>query len=287
MMDETAHLKFRDAALAAFSPARLGAWRAQAECLAHSMLNELPSDRPVDLVREFAEPWSLAVAMAVTGGDGDSEQLDGLARDVFEAAVEPRDSALRLRADLATAELAQHFQGGLASLYVQAFVALSQTLPCFLANAWLALLRHPGEMRLLRAEPNLVPNAMEELLRYAGPSRAQFRQAVTSVEIGGAKIARGEQVILMLAAANRDPMQFAEPDRLDLRRRGARHLAFGAGGHACIGAPVIRLTAGIATGAFLERFQTAELSHSIGWRDGFAIRAIESLHVLLPARTGR
>ena len=160
-------------------------------------------------------------------------------------------------------------------------MALSQTLPCFLANAWLALLRHPAEMRALRGEPGLMPNAIEELLRYAGPSRAQFRRATAGFELGGATLAADDRAILMLASANRDPEQFAEPDRLDLRRPAPRHLAFGSGAHACIGAPLIRRAAAIATAAFPRGFDAAELTEPIEWRGGFAIARPAGLRVRL------
>jgi cytochrome P450 len=280
-VDEAAHVAFREAGSNALSPARLAEWREQIRPLALHLLHCLPVGRPTDLLAEFAQPWSLAVAVAVTGAAGESERLAGLALDTFALAASPDNPGLRSRAEVATAELARSFSAVLAPIHVQAFVALSQTLPCFLANAWLALLRHAAELALLRADPELMPGALDELLRYAGPARAQFRRAAADVEMGGAAIARGDRVILMLAAANRDPARFPHPDRLDLRRRGARHLAFGAGPHACIGAPLVRMAAAVATGALFENFTSVELSGAIEWRDSFAIRAPVALPVLL------
>lgn len=280
-VDEAAHAAFREAGSAALSPVRLAEWREQIRPPAFRLLHRLPLGRPTDLLAGFAQPWSLAVAMAVTGAAGDSERLAGLARDTFASAASPDDCGLRSRAEAATAELARTFSSAPAPMHVQAFVALSQTLPCFLANAWLALLRHPAELALLRADPGLMPGALDELLRYAGPARAQFRRAAADVEVGGAAIARGDRVILMLAAANRDPARFPHPDRLDLRRRGARHLAFGAGPHACIGAPLVRMAAAVATGALCGNFTSMELGGAVEWRDSFAIRALVALPVLL------
>ena len=200
--------------------------------LAYSIAVALPAGQPVDLVRAFVEPWSLAVAVVATGAPGDdAERLAGLAREVFLGAACSTDTALRPQAQEAAAELARSFPAAGASVDVQAFVALSQTLPCFLANAWFALLRHPEEAARLRAQPGLMSQAIEELLRYAGPSRAIFRQASAPAGIGCANIRQGDRVILLLAAANRDPAQFPEPGRLDFRRGAAGHLAFGGGPH--------------------------------------------------------
>ena len=217
--DEAAHDRVAAETMAALSPATLAGWQAQIEPLAHRLLEQLPTDRAVDLVGEFAQPWSLAVAVLVTGADAaDGERLAALARQVSAAAAEPDDSALQSRAAAATAELERCFEKRTMPLGEPAFVAPSQTLPCFLANAWLALLRHPEELARLRAQPDLLPGAMDELLRYAGLVRQLFPGAAADVDLGGVRIAKGERVILMLAAANRDPAQFREPDRLDVTR---------------------------------------------------------------------
>jgi OsmC subfamily peroxiredoxin len=277
IFDEAAHAQFRELARAELSSARVREWQILMDPLAQRVLLGLERDRPVDLVREFAEPWGLAVALTVTGADaGSAERLNRLAHEVFLAAAEPYDAVLAANAARATAELARELG---RALDVQTFVALSQTLPCFLANAWLTLLQHPRETQQLRAQPDRLSEAMEELLRYATPSRAQFRRALEAVNINGATIAKGQRVILMLAAANRDPAEFPEPDRFDPRRGASSHLAFGAGAHACVGAALIRMAAASATRAFLDRFAGAELYGPIQWRGGFAIRFPAALPV--------
>jgi hypothetical protein len=162
---------------------------------------------------------------------------------------------------------------------LQAYVALTQTLPCFLANAWLALLRDPGSAEMLRLEPGLMPQAVEELLRHSGPSRAQFRRAEEDVELGGVRIGKGARVVLMLAAANRDPEQFTDPLSLDLRRSTSGHLAFGAGRHACIGAAIVRAASAAATAGFIEHFAGARVKGPAEWRGGFAIGGPAALRV--------
>jgi len=260
------HLRFRAEGLAAVA------------VLTAERLSALPPGSQSDLVRDVAQPWSAAVATRLFPPQGDSVRALALARDIFAAAAGPLDPALAARAGEAARELAAMFPGPLAAFHVQAFVALSQTLPCFLASAWLALLTHSEQMELLRASPGLMPGAIDELLRYAGPARAQLRRATRPVQIGGCAIGIGDYAALMLADANRDPTRFRDPDRLDLFRDAAGHLAFGAGPHACVGAPLIRAAAGAATAAFVERFSGARVEF-VEWGGGFAIRGPASLRI--------
>jgi len=276
-VDEIAHSQFRELAQAEFSAARVAEWRAEITPRADRMFRGLALNRTVELLSEFAEPWSLAVAVTVTGADPlQVERLNPLARDVFMAASEPFDRGLQASAARATTELMGSFS---SALYVQAFVALSQTLPCFLSGAWLALLQDPAAALELRANPELMPKAVEELLRYATPSRAQFRRARCAVNINGTKIDAGQRVVLMLAAANRDPEEFPEPDRLDWSRTRVNHVAFGAGPHACVGAALVRTAAAVATKAFLDYFGETELTDAIVWSGGSSIRWPVSLRV--------
>ena len=183
--DEAAHERFREQARASLSAERLAEWRGLMEPLARRMVAALPSSRAVDL----------AVAGIVTGVDtADAARLGGLARAVFLAAAEPFDAALQAESAAATVELARRLGG---AFEVQAFVALSQALPGFLADAWLTLLTHGGSA-----------DSMEELLRYATPSRAQFRRAVADVEITTGLSAAAGDFRCSQAAANRDAAEF-------------------------------------------------------------------------------
>jgi len=280
-----AHLAVREAGAQAFSPARLAAWRADLERSALRTIAGLPAGQPVDLVRAFIGPWSLALAVTATGAPADAgERLNRLAREVFLAAAGSTDSDPLPGQRAAAAELARSFPGGEASAAVQGFVALTQTLPCFLANAWLELSRHPEETRRLRADAGLMPQAIEELLRFAGPARAVFRQALVEVSVANVRIRAGERVVLMLGAANRDPRQFTQPNRLDFSRGASGHLAFGRGPHACSGANVIRLAAGVATAALHAATDGVEVLEPVEWIGGFAIRAPATLPVILRRR---
>lgn len=271
------HLRFR--AQASTAASEMLQRQAGQDSLARTMARALPADRQVDLVSGLAVPWSVQLAHRLACPAGNPERMAALADDIFAAAAEPRNPALQERAEQSTRELAEAFPRELAAFRVQAFVALSQTLPCFLANAWLALLNDPESAEMLRADPSLMQAAIEELLRHSGPSRAQFRHAAEAVTLGQARIAKGDCIALMLAAANRDPAQFPEPDKLDFRRRAPRHLALGGGKHACIGAELIRAASAAATTAFVEHFTGAHLVEPVQWRGGFAICAPASLRV--------
>src|SRR5690606_37170781 len=118
-----------------------------------------------------------------------------------------------------------------------------------------ALLRHPDQLTLLRAEPERMPAAVEELLRYDGPVQVAIPAvAAAPIEVGGVTIPAGDVVLPALLAANRDPARFDEADRLDLTRPASSHLAFGHGLHHCLGPPLARLECRIALGTLLARF---------------------------------
>jgi hypothetical protein len=271
----------RSRTLAALPVSRIVEWQAQVEPLARSMMDALPTDRPVDLVSEFAQPWCQELACIVTGVDrNESRQFVELARLVSAAAADPDDRERKCAASAANDELERRVPGGSIPMAGPAFVALSQTLPAFLAKAWLALLRHPAQLSLLRENPDLMPGAIEELLRYAGLARVIYRVARTAVDLGGVAIAEGDRIALMLNSANHDPIRFPEPARLDLARPAAGHLALGSGSHSCAGASLIRMPACVATSAFVQRFGEAHLRRPVEWRGGSGFRTPAALFVL-------
>jgi cytochrome P450 len=268
--------------LAALSPSRIAAWQKAIEPVALDILQRLETHSPVDLVRDFALPWSRAVAWLVTqAAAADGERVAHLASQVSASAADPFDETLQSEAAAAGAELERLLPSESIPLRAPTFVALSQTLPAFLANAWLGLLRHPAELLRLRDQPDLMPQAMNELLRYAGIARMIFRRATADIEIGSIKIAQGERAVLMLASANRDPVQFPHPDRLNLTRSAAGHVALGLGPHSCVGAALIRMAASVATGAFAMRFADARLLPPIEWRGGPGFCSLASLTVAI------
>jgi cytochrome P450 len=251
------------------SPSRLEEWRSEIQPLNFAM----PLKGTVDLVSEVARPWALECAMRITRPSSDAKRMAGLAQAVFAAAAEPFDTELQNRSHAATAELAQCFNGNLRALETQAFVALSQTLPCFLVNAWSTLIQHPILSEEIRKCDGLIPAAIEELLRYSGPSHMQLRVATDAVVLNGRPIPKGTRVALMLSVANRDPERFTDPHRVDIHRRGARHVAFGAGAHACLGAALIRMTASLAIRDFVQRAIGAQIVESVRCPRDWAIQS--------------
>ena len=279
---------FRNAAAHALSMQRLAAWRVEMERSAIRCAEGLPDHEPVDLVAAFARPWATEVASIVSGASlAESTRLAVLAREIFLAAALATSAAPQPETHRAIADLSRSLSGPEPMIAVQTFVALSQTLPCVLASAWLHLLRHPDTMHQIRTMPGLVSRCVDELLRLASPSRAVFRTANADARIGAANIANGEHVILMLAAANLDPAQFADPTRLDPARGAAGHLALGLGMHPCLGAALVRVAVASATIALLQATTHGELSGEPEWLDGFSIRAPVTLPVLLRRSVSR
>jgi cytochrome P450 len=165
-----------------------------------------------------------------------------------------------------------------------------ETTVNLIANGMSALLRHPDQLARLRGDPSLVPSAVEEFLRYDAPvQHATYRVTTVPVEIGGVKIPALEQVLVLLAAADRDPSRFACPDSLDVGREENRHLAFGHGIHFCLGAPLARLEGQIAFTSLLRRFPDMALAvapEELHWKYRLVLRAMVELPVLLRGQSG-
>jgi cytochrome P450 len=147
------------------------------------------------------------------------------------------------------------------------------------ANAWWTLFRHPDALAALRAHPDLVPTAVEELLRFDTPAPMFERWVLEDIELHGVAIPRGQELALLFASANRDPAQFTDPDGLVLDRSPNPHLSFGAGIHFCLGAPLARLELAILFRAILERMPTLELIAEPAWKPRFVLRGLQALPV--------
>ncbi len=142
----------------------------------------------------------------------------------------------------------------LISTCILLLAAGHETTVSLIGNGTLALLRHPAELARLQAEPSLARSAVEEFLRYDAPVQFAFRTAKDAIDVNGRTIGKGEQMLLLLASANRDPAQFQDPDRLDICRGDSRHLAFGHGIHFCLGAPLARLEGEVFFATLAQRF---------------------------------
>ncbi|MFI6297772.1 cytochrome P450 [Nonomuraea sp. NPDC050790] len=305
--DPPDHTRLRRLAAKAFSPKAVDALRPRIAEIAGSLLDDLARDGgAVDLMARFAGPLPITVICELLGivederGDfqdwtdtliGHAPAEDKAAatgamvgyltalvaakradpgEDMLSALVQARDEgdALTERELIATAFLL--------------LVAGYETTVNLICNALNALFDHPGQLAALRADPSLVPAAVEEFLRFDGPvGQASFRVTTEPVSYGGAEIPAGEVVQVSLLAANRDPARFPDPDALDIRRPAAGHLGFGHGIHHCLGAPLARMEAEIAFTMLLARFPsfTRAPGHPPVWTRSDRLRGLRSLWV--------
>ena len=159
-------------------------------------------------------------------------------------------------------------------------VAGNETTTNLIGNGMLALLRHPDQLAALRQDPALIPSAVEELLRFDSPVQVDLRIVLEDCDVNGFRVRRGDNIVLLLGAANRDPDQFQAPDRLDVGRREQNHVAFGRGIHHCLGAPLARLEGRVVLETLIERFGSISLlGDRPAFRNSVVLRGLESLPV--------
>jgi cytochrome P450 len=204
--------------------------------------------------------------------------------DYFRELIARRRAAPRgdMLSDLIAAEeagdkLSEH---ELLATCILLLIAGHETTVNLIGNGTLALLRHPDQLRRLREDPALIGGAIEELLRFDGPVQRTARIPSEDVTIAGHKIAAGEMVMPFIGAADRDPAQFRDPDRLDITRADNRHIAFGWGIHFCLGAPLARVEGQIAIGTLLRRLPHLALAtEAPEFRESLTLRGLKSLPV--------
>lgn len=310
--DPPKHTHLRALMNRAFTPRAVERLRPRIEEIVGELVERLQARDHLDLIRDFAYPLPITVIGDMLGVPAtDRERLkewsDELATFVGSAVATPDKYE---RAAKSLSKMRDYFRGlvverrrgpcdDLLSALVVAedrhdvlsedeIVATSilllfaghETTTNLIGNGMLALLRAPLELARLRDDPALAESAVEEMLRYDGPSGVMTRVAAEDVAIDGVKIARGDRLFLMINAANRDPRQFDDPDRLDVAREPNRHVAFGAGIHFCVGAPLARLEAQIAVPALLAALPDLALgSAQLDWLDSLVFRGVRSLPV--------
>jgi cytochrome P450 len=158
------------------------------------------------------------------------------------------------------------------------FNAGHETTVNLIGNGMLALLQHPEQLSLLRDNPDLIGQAVEEMSRYDSPVQIAARMMTADMHLGGTTIPADSKVMVIYGAANRDPARYSDPDRLDISRSGVKSLAFGGGPHFCIGAPLARLEVAMVFTALLERYQSIELATGeLSWRANFNLRGLKEL----------
>jgi cytochrome P450 len=203
-----------------------------------------------------------------------------------ERRAAPRDDLLTRLAE-AEVDGARLTEQEILSFFQLLLVAGSETTTNLINNAVLCFLENPDQLARLRAAPDLLPSAIEEVLRYRSPLQTVFRLTRREVEMRGQVIPAGKLVLAMVGSANRDPRQFPDPNRFDITRDPNPHIGFGHGIHFCLGAPLARLESRIALGDFLERVKGFELTSDQPWEPRPAFHVHGPTHLRLRFEAGR
>ena len=305
------HRRLRRLVTKAFTPKVVEQLRGRIQEVADELIDAVEARGTMDLSAEYAFPlpitviaellgvptadqdrfkeWSDAIITPAIGPEamerffGQMGEFVEYLTDLFAARrAEPQEdlvSALLAARDASDALTEEEVFGTVVLL----IVAGHETTVGLIGNAVVNLLSHPEQLELVRADASLIPGAIEEALRYEGPvERALNRWAATDVELGGQTIRRGELVIAILGAADRDSDRFEDADRLDIQREDTRHLAFGRGSHYCLGAPLARLEAQIALETLFRRLPGLRLAREpseLEWRPTPGFRRLETLSV--------
>ncbi|MEV8532113.1 cytochrome P450 [Streptomyces sp. NPDC051211] len=311
-LDGADHLRLRRLVSQAFTPRHVemlrGGIRSAVDGLVERLAERIRSTGRGDVVAEFAKPLPLHVIgelLRVPAADRHrfsgwvAGMLTPRSREELAAAIDQvREFLTGLVADrrahpgddllsgLITARDAEDrlSEDELVSLAFLILMAGSENVQHLISNGLLTLLSHPGEpAAVLRARPELLPEAVEELMRHAHPNQTAIRRfTVEPVEIGGTEIPAGDTVLLCLGSAHRDPARYPEPDRFDLHRTDKAHLALGQGLHYCLGAPLARLQTTLALEALLRRFprlKVADPVERLPWNTTFRFHALRELPV--------
>ncbi len=313
-MDPPEHTRLRKLLNKGFSAAAVEGLRPQAEAIVDQMLSSLSHGSEIDLMSEFANPMPVRIISELLGVP---QALHGTFVDASRAIAVFRGNPNRTveearAAQDALVELTEFFRKTVAErrrnkgsdlisllidieeegevlteeeLYAQCIALLfagHETTRNLIGNGMYTLLNNPEQTSELREKPELIRSAVEELLRYESPVQFTARVLKEDIEVCGQRIPKGWTVQCMLGAANRDPKQFKDPDRLDLKRLNNQHLAFSAGLHFCIGAQLARLEGQIAILNLVQRFPEMKL---VGprpeWAPTFGFRGLKSLRVAL------
>jgi cytochrome P450 len=298
LQDPPTHTRLRKLVKRAFTPRAIEAWRPQIESVTHALLDRVADRGEMDLVSDLARPVPATLICELLGVPSeDQDAFTEWTTDATHGLVTVRglgDDAMRQRVEAAGSSLIGYFntliearrgdpKDDLLSVLISAaedgdkltpLELLSQSIGLLIAgfettigligNGLTTLIRHPDELAKLRAQPELIASAVEECLRYSGPITATVRVLHEATRIGGYDLPRDAQVVAILAAANRDPDVFDDPERFDVSRYAEGretppHLSFGGGVHFCLGAHLARLETEIAIGSLVQRFDRLEL----------------------------
>jgi pimeloyl-[acyl-carrier protein] synthase len=316
-MDAPAHTRLRGLASAAFTPRRVEVLRGHIQEIADDLLDRVQARGTMDIIADFAAPMPAIVTAEMLGvPTEDHEDLKKWSADFAEMLGNFQHNPDRIPRVLeSTNNLTDYFQAAIDKArqhpregLIQAFmnaeidgdrltdeeivancivtmVGGQETTTNLIGNGLLTLMRNPEQLAQLRDDPSLINSAVEELLRYESPSQHTGRIAREDVQIGGRQIGKGQAVMAIMAAANRDPERFPDPDRLILDRSDNKHLAFGWSSHFCFGAPLARMEGQIAFETLLRRLPNLELVPGpLTWRNNSGLRGLMALPITFSAK---
>lgn len=311
-LDAPKHTHLRKLCSTAFTPRRVELLEQRIEAIADRLIDGAAQESRIDLINDFAAPYPSIVFAALLGvPEEDHAQLktwsadyaemlgnfqhniDRIARvlkstgemvDYFRRAIHEVDRPLAdgLLKSLAEAEVDgdRLTEDEVIANAVVTMVGGQETTTNLIGSGMLTLLRQPDKLAELRNRPEITESAVEELLRFESPSQHTGRICRADTVMGGKLIRKGEAVMAVMAAGNRDPERFADPDTLDFERTDNRHLAFGWAAHFCFGAPLARMEGRIAFRKLLERLSNVALAaDKLEWRENLGLRGLKALPV--------
>jgi cytochrome P450 len=310
-LDDPDHGRLRSLVHRAFTPRLVERLRERIQDLAERLLDDAARAGRLELLADYALPLTITVIADLLGVPAHDQSRFRRWSNAMVGAASPADFLLALPSiyrltrylrkaierrrqepqdDLLSA-LVQAEEGGdrlstdeLLAMAALLLIAGHETTVNLIASGTLALLQHPQQTERLRQEPDLLPSAVEELLRFTGPVElATERYAREPLTVAGTTIPTGDLVLGALASANRDHAHFDRPDELDLAREPNRHLAFGQGAHYCLGAPLARLEGRIAFETLLRRrpgLRLAAPASRLRWRRGLFLRGLRALPLI-------
>jgi cytochrome P450 len=314
-MDPPAHTRLRSLASQAFTPARVAVLRAHIREIINRLLDAVQAKGQMDIIAGLAEPlpaivtaemlgvplsdrhqlkaWSADFAEMLGNFQHNPEHAPRMLRSVQEMTAYFRDRIRELkdipREGLVYSLMTAEIDGDrlsdeeVVANSIVTMVGGQETTTNLIGNGVLTLLRNPGEMKRLE-DLSLIPTAVEEMLRYESPSQHTGRLAPEDVEWEGKVIRKGQAVMAVMAAANRDPDRFPDPDRFDVARADNRHLAFGYAAHFCFGAALARVEGQEAFEAIVQRLPALELQPGpLVWRNNLGLRGLTALPVKFQA----
>ena len=311
-MDAPAHTRLRGLASKAFTPAKVELLKEHIQDIANRLLDAVEEKGSMDLIADLADPlpaivtaemlgvpvsdhpqlkkWSANFAEMLGNFQHNPDHAQTMLQTVEEMTSYFRDATREIKAhpreglihSLLTAELDgdRFTEEEVVANTIVTMVGGQETTTNLIGNGLLTLLRNPDEMERLRNDLSLLPSALEEMLRYESPSQHTARLAPTDRTLGGKQIQKRQAVIAVMAAANRDPERFPDPDRFDIRRADNKHVAFGYAAHFCFGAPLARAEGQITFETMLRRLPKLRLEpQELTWRTNLGLRGLASLKV--------